>query len=131
MFHLTADHLDTFRGLDSYTEAHTKRSKTKQPCMTILYDMFETPLLLFFISLAATCLSWLIVTITSITDDFSLGLLGPLDDVRGWGLYLSWSVGLALLSCFVTQKICPDAVGGGLPEVKFNHVSVSISLISP
>ena len=35
-----------------------------------------------------------------------------------WIVYPVWCMAMASISCYVTQHICPSAVGGGLPEVK-------------
>ena len=110
-------HLDTYGSLDKATHRHAMRRKnyswTRQ-----LFDMLEVPIVLLIIGMSAAFVTWIIITFQSISDGFSFSLLGGIGEYEGWFFYLAFSVIMALGSNFVTQNVCPDAVGGGLPEIR-------------
>jgi len=51
-------------------------------------------------------------------NNFRSALIGSISSPINWSLFLLWSIGLSLIACALTHGICPDAVGGGLPEIR-------------
>ena len=112
---LSWSHLDAFRALDSSTLTHRNSSVTS---ISLMWDMFETTFILILVGTSSAILSYLIFSVTLFGDSFSFYLINYANGVLSVVLYISWSILLALLSCYITQTICPDAVGGGLPEIR-------------
>lgn len=81
----------------------------------ILWEMFETPLILFMIGSSSAVLTYCTLLITNLGDGFSHPLLGTLDDLPSWLSFIAWNLAMATLSCAWTQFFCPDAVGNNTP----------------
>ena len=110
-------HLDTYGSLDKSTHRHAMRRRNYSWSRQ-LFDMLEVPMVLLTIGISTACVTWIILAFESISDGFSFTLMGEIGDYKSLIFFVTFSVCMALGSNFVTQSVCPDAVGGGLPEIR-------------
>ncbi len=129
-------HVDVFHSMSRLmpppTPTHVKSRDHKDPkrshkniTPTTLWRMLQTPLLVILIGIL-TALICVMVNITTksvypyrhslVMPPERLGL--PISTPLKLLIYVSCSVTLSCLANFVTQSLCPEAVGGGIPEVK-------------
>ncbi len=47
-----------------------------------------------------------------------MSLVGGLYDYYSWFIFCLWCLAFTLAATFMTQAVCPQAAGGGLPEMK-------------
>ncbi len=134
-----SEHLDGYQGNDEYSsvtpmasyqkpnensESNSTRSSfstsslSSLSSLSMIRSMVENPLLLVAVGVSTAVVASQMSLITTIGNKYRVGLITSLDDPLHWCLYLLWCVSMGLLSCVITQNICPEAVGGGLPEMK-------------
>jgi hypothetical protein len=105
---LWSEHLDGFHNKKHY-------SKVK---IGIVRKMVEIPCLLIFVGSAAALLSAGSSTLVSKGSQFQDFLFS--DKISSYGIFQNciFVAFMAFLSNYFTQLICPQAVGGGIPEIK-------------
>eukprot|EP00602_Paraphysomonas_sp_CaronLab_P004192 CAMPEP_0185026590 /NCGR_PEP_ID=MMETSP1103-20130426/10944_1 /TAXON_ID=36769 /ORGANISM="Paraphysomonas bandaiensis, Strain Caron Lab Isolate" /LENGTH=734 /DNA_ID=CAMNT_0027560225 /DNA_START=58 /DNA_END=2263 /DNA_ORIENTATION=- len=91
--------------------------KSKRGIGEIVWNYFETPLLLVSIGIASALLSYML----SFSADFSeinKDILARSEGVVIWALYSISNVSLACVSLYVTNFLCPESIGGGISDMK-------------
>jgi chloride channel 2 len=110
--HEWSEHLDGFSTFNSHTRI------IKDHPVEICWDMFEFPLLLVLIGILSAFTSYFVSFIVNYGNTWRWSLVHDSDDFYSWALYCVWCLGFALLASFVTQTICKESAGSGLPEMK-------------
>jgi hypothetical protein len=108
-------YLDAFRSLDAFTFESRRTKRTS--FTTKLWDMFETPSLLVLIGVSSAVLRYMMIQVLNVGDDFTYSLMGTATDPLCWTMYISCCIVMAIAANMVTQKICPDSVGGDHHEL--------------
>ena len=83
--------------------------------------MIQTPLIVVIVGILSGFISVFVNISTSYIYPARKQIVFGIPDeliVYKYGLYLLCSLLTGLLSNFVTQAVCPEAAGGGIPEVK-------------
>jgi chloride channel 2 len=90
----------------------------KQNISTILWDLFDIPVLLIVIGCLSAVVSFAANVVLTHGEAFRMSFSGDLYDYNKLGLYCVMCVVSTVLATFITQTVCPQATGGGLPEMK-------------
>ncbi|GMI08808.1 hypothetical protein TrVE_jg6427 [Triparma verrucosa] len=87
----------------------------------MLWKMMQTPTIVILIGVLTACIAVVVNVLTSKIYPLRKEIVFGIPDEQlyvKYGLYLCCALLAANLSNFVTQWICPEAAGGGIPEVK-------------
>ncbi|GMH67256.1 hypothetical protein TL16_g04633 [Triparma laevis f. inornata] len=87
----------------------------------MLWKMTQTPTIVILIGVLTACIAVIVNVCTSKIYPLRKSIVFGIPDellIIKYGLYLCCALLAANLSNFVTQWVCPEAAGGGLPEVK-------------
>lgn len=104
--------------LDGFSTYHSHATLSKDGPMAIIWDIFEAPLLLILVGVASALMSFAIGKVTNFGSFYRWQLISAPDDYYSWAAYCAWCVSFSLLACFLSQSICREAAGSGLPEMK-------------
>jgi chloride channel 2 len=111
--HEWSEHLDGFSTFNSHT-----RITNKDHPMEICWDMFEVPFLLVLIGILSAFVSYSLNLLVNYGNQHRWSLVHAPTDVYSWICYCLWCLFFALFASFLTQTICKEAAGSGLPEMK-------------
>lgn len=106
-----SEYLDGFSSLHSYL-------RTPQDAWSILWDMFEVPVLLVLVGIVSALISCFTNLLINYGNSIRFTLISSPTDYISWLLYCIWCLTFSLLACFFTTTICREAAGSGLPEMK-------------
>lgn len=87
----------------------------------VFWRMIETPLIIILVGIMTALVSVAVnIATKSIYPVRKQIVFGIPDEnkLMKFAIYCAFSLTAALLSNLVTQKVCPEATGGGIPEVK-------------
>lgn len=109
-------------------------SKQKKTLGSFVWEHLESPILLICIGIVSAIVSY-ILSFASNFSEYNKEILTQSDGYVVWTLYTISNISLAIVSLYMTFSICPDAVGGGIADVKVilsgsvNPDKLSIKLI--
>lgn len=104
--------------LDGFHNTLAPNEINEKSPIRLIRNMTDVPALLILIGVLTALVTYWIRTVDSYGAKFRRSLVGDLTDPLHYILYTIFCVGMGMVSCFITQLICPEAVGGGLPEMK-------------
>ena len=112
------EHLEWSENLDGFHNSTSKDENGVDDPVIIIRNMMDVPVLLILVGAITALVTYVMKIITTFGDAIRLEIVG--NEFMAWRclLYVSFCVLMSSVSCFVTQTICPEAVGGGLPEMK-------------
>ena len=110
-------HLDAFSSLNNAARDPVV-FQSDSSAANILWSMIDVPLLLLCVACITAIFSYSLSSAVSLGNSFRLSFVGKIDEVLPWILYTSWCLLMVCISCFITHTLCPEAVGGGIPEMK-------------
>jgi len=107
-------------------------SRSKPNPWTYIWDLVQVPALLFTIGVCCAILSFSVTHMINFTKAYRTSLVKTQIDqgfsfdlfdfesgsYKDLGVYVCFCVCMTLLSCLVTQTICPASATSGLPEMK-------------
>lgn len=117
-----SENLDGFSNFESHSNnAHQLFNEEKDSIFTKTWRMVSTPCLLVLIGFSSAVVSYLttsFVSYATFLKVFILGIYDPSSSYLPFLLIWGWITCSAMLSSIVTNTICSDATGGGIPEIK-------------
>jgi chloride channel 2 len=83
------------------------------------WRIVSVPILLALIGVSIACVASAVNMLAAKIDDvYRTPIVALYPTARGWLWYELFALALALLSFFVSQALCQDSTGGGIPDVK-------------
>ncbi|GMI03367.1 hypothetical protein TrRE_jg5174, partial [Triparma retinervis] len=110
---------DSFLSTDS--EVADEEEEAGVVYRKVFWRMVETPLIIILIGILTALVSVVVNIATKSIYPVRKQIVFGIPDENmlvKFGVYCAFSLSAALLSNLVTQKVCPEATGGGIPEVK-------------
>lgn len=107
-----SENLDGFASLNYYRGAHDRDPGS------LLWGMLEVPVLLVLIGCSSALLSYFTNTFVAFGNQLRWHVLEYLGTQHAWLYYTLWSLMMSMIACTVTIVVCPEAAGGGVPEMK-------------
>eukprot|EP01041_Mallomonas_annulata_P007406 gene7406-15125_t len=111
-------HLDAFASLDRTANDEISITNSESTTGDILWSMLDIPSLLILIGICAAILSFTLSNMIHYGNHWRMSLVGNVSDVYLWIIYTIWCLTMTMSSCLITQIVCPEAAGGGVPEMK-------------
>jgi H+/Cl- antiporter ClcA len=110
--------LEWSENLDGFRVSVSSTTEKDSP-LKIINEMIDMPSLLMLIGASTAILSFAINhTAALLGSNLRNSFIGAPDDIFKHMSFVSWCILSAFISCCVTEYFCPEAVGGGLPEMK-------------
>ena len=111
-------HLDAFASIDHLSQHPDSTNIQYATTSSILWSMLDIPSLLVIIGVCAALLSYALSVLTTIGNNYRISLIGESNNIISLMIYILWCIINTFISCFITQYLCPEAAGGGVPEMK-------------
>lgn len=102
---------------------YVQMQKRKRTCYSLLWRMTETNTVL--------ALTGILTALITLSVNLSVYHLSPIRELLfltlvdhqflGCLVFTLFVVAMSLASLFITMNICPEAIGGGIPDVKVRH----------
>jgi len=112
---------DSSMSLESDGEGAKEEGARRVVTRDVFWRMVETPIIVILIGVLTALVSVGVNVATKRIYPIRKQIVFGIPDekmVVKFGIYCAFSLTAALLSNLMTQKICPEASGGGIPEVK-------------
>lgn len=104
--------------LDGFSTYHSHVRQMSDGAMALIWDILEAPTLLILVGISSALVAFFTNRLVEFGSYYTWSLVSAPNDYYCWVLYSFWCMGLSLLACAITQMLCKEAVGSGLPEMK-------------
>jgi H+/Cl- antiporter ClcA len=91
--------------------------KQKKTLYSFVWEHLESPILLICIGIVSALVSY-ILSFASNFSEYNKDILTQSDGYVVWTLYTISNISFAMMSLYTTFYLCPEAVGGGIADMK-------------